>query len=72
MNSLDLLVLETEAKWIRARRDYEQAFVSAHENFPDAPNILDCIAPHILDAYFRTTEDLSRVRLMRGIFDTRK
>ncbi|AEC53190.1 hypothetical protein SCRM01_244 [Synechococcus phage S-CRM01] len=62
---LDLIVYQTEQRFRQAYEQYHQAFMSAHDNIPDAPNILDCIAPSILDYYFRSHEDYFRAVKMR-------
>ena len=68
MNSLDLLVFQAEARFRLAYEAYHVAFMSAHENIPDAPNILDCIEKSVLDNYHRTHEDYLRAVKMRDHF----
>lgn len=71
MTHLELIELEAKARCERATTAYHEAFMSAHENIPDAPNILDCIADSVLDFYCRSVDDLQRARKMRQALEQR-
>jgi hypothetical protein len=71
MNSLELIELQAKARCQRAWEAYHTAMMSAHENIPDAPNLLDCIAESVLDFYCRSVEDLDRVQKMRATLTNR-
>lgn len=71
MNSFDLIELKAKGRFHQAYDAYRVAMVSAHDAFPEAPNLFECIDKSVIDYYCRCADDLNRVELMREVLFNR-